>query len=155
MHELLHAEVLRPLGINARIGEELQPDDPRVPGYVGDKAKERWISPIPSDGGVDVTIADLRRWIEANLDPAATPIEETLRLAQSQHWPGPPRPVGLGWQFGANVKNIWHNGAQAGCYSLVVAAPDQRFGFGFVMNRMRDNDTEKRASELVSELVAG
>lgn len=69
----------------------------------------RWHQPLPGAGGVDCSIDDLGRWLQANVDPASTPLEDAIRLCHMPHAATPTGSIGLAWHIRNGL--TWHNGA--------------------------------------------
>jgi CubicO group peptidase (beta-lactamase class C family) len=57
-----------------------------APGYNGGKIVPNWdFDALAAAGGLKSTVADMTRFVQANLRPADTPLAEPLALAQSIH----------------------------------------------------------------------
>jgi CubicO group peptidase (beta-lactamase class C family) len=73
-------------------------------------------------GALRSNARDMLRFVEANLNPSATPIGPALELAQEIHFDSFGEHVGLGWQVRRTVQGpvfIWHNGGTGGYASFV------------------------------------
>lgn len=119
--QLLVDRVLTPASCSRpRFGEE-QPGDARAVGHVGDVPTQRWRQPLGGAGAVELGIADLAKWMKANVDPEGTPIGDALRLAQRTHIGDRRKGMGLGWN--AMNGRLWHNGGTGGFHSYCVFVP--------------------------------
>ena len=118
---LLVDRVLAPAGCaRPRFGEK-QPGEVHVVGHAGKVAVPRWRQPLAGAGGVELGIADLARWMKANLEPDTTSIGGALRLAQQPHVGDRRKGFGLGWQ--AMNGGLWHSGGTGGFQSHCAFVP--------------------------------
>ena len=126
--ELLEERVCRPLGLaKTRVFTETLPHG-YVQGYrrTGEPTPA-WTSPLPGAGGASSTIDDLLAFAAANLDPASTPIAESLEAAQAPRIDdGERMHVCLGWHIidhrdGSPI--VWHNGGTGGFRSFIALHP--------------------------------
>ena len=63
-------------------------------------------------GAIRSTTRDMLRFIQANLDPRASPLGKAIELAWKQHLPakGQAFAMGLGWHIARDEQTRWHNG---------------------------------------------
>jgi serine-type D-Ala-D-Ala carboxypeptidase/endopeptidase len=80
----------------------------RAHGYAGAERVPDWTLQVPGPGGMTSCIADMARYVRANLAPDETPLETALVLAQ--------RP--FAWVEEGDV--LWHNGGAGGFGAMVA-----------------------------------
>jgi CubicO group peptidase (beta-lactamase class C family) len=87
------------------------------------------IPALPGAGALRSTATDMLRFLEANLDPASTPLAGPLeRIQQPRHRMGRGMQVGLGWLIARSPEPagplLWHNGGTNGFRSFAAVARD-------------------------------
>jgi D-alanyl-D-alanine-carboxypeptidase/D-alanyl-D-alanine-endopeptidase len=116
------------------------------------------IPALPGAGALRSTAADMLRFLEANLDPAGTPLAAPLeRIQQPRHRMGRGMQVGLGWMVvrspGQLGPLLWHNGGTNGFRSFVGVARDRGIAVVVLSNSARSVD--RLGLRLVKELSTG
>jgi CubicO group peptidase (beta-lactamase class C family) len=84
-------------------------------------------------GGLRSTVADMLRYLRANLAPERTPLRGALESAQRDwHRIGPDRTIGLAWphRLRPGRRLTWHHGATGGFLSVI--AFDRAAGAGVI-----------------------
>jgi serine-type D-Ala-D-Ala carboxypeptidase/endopeptidase len=106
-------------------------------------------------GALRSTAADMLRFLEANLDPAGTPLAAPLeRIQQPRHRMGRGMQVGLGWLVARSPEPagplLWHNGGTNGFRSFAAVARDRGIAVVVLSNTARSVD--RLGLRLVREL---
>jgi len=86
------------------------------------RRRQRWIQPLAGPGGLQLSSADLRRWLIANVSPSSTGLREPIELAQAIYRAGRPA-TGLGW-IHASATGVVQRGrtpTAAGCIAVDAA----------------------------------
>jgi CubicO group peptidase (beta-lactamase class C family) len=150
--ELLHREVCAPLGLGstAPAGGPGGPDAGTLAqGHTRRGAPTPYwdLADLVGAGGLRSTAADVTRFVRAQLEPAATPLEQALELTQVRQ-PGSRAlsVLHLGW-MGQDVhpragggRLLWHNGGTGGFTSFVGFDPDRKVGVVALSNSARPVD---------------
>jgi CubicO group peptidase (beta-lactamase class C family) len=86
----------------------------RLSGHADGKTAGHWDMPLPGPGGVEGSIGDIARYLQACLTPPGTALGAALRLAATpQLRVDERREIGLGWIiWDGQVR--WHNGGTGG-----------------------------------------
>ena len=113
---------------------------------------------LPGAGALRSTATDMLRFLEANLDPARTPLAALLeRIQQPRHRMGRGLQVGLGWLLARSPEPagplLWHNGGTSGFRSFAAVARDRGIAVVVLSNPPRSVD--RLGLRLVRELSAG
>ena len=96
-------------------------------------------------GALRSTATDLLRFLEANLDPARSPLADQLERTQQPRLRATKRmEVGLGWliarQPGAASPVLWHNGGTGGFRSFAAVARETNGAVVVLTNTARSVD---------------
>ncbi|MBI4613086.1 MAG: serine hydrolase [Planctomycetes bacterium] len=88
------------------------------------------IPAMPGCGALKSTVADMLRFIRAELDPGGTHLEEAIRLSQQEHFQGPGGGNGLGWLIGkkGDMTILNHAGQTGGYTSFLGIVPERKAG---------------------------
>lgn len=100
---------------------------------------------FPDSGGIagaaflHSTIADMTQFLAANMEPDATPLAASLKLAQTNQAEAESRStgIGLGWQIsdpGQPEERIWKSGRTNGFTSYISFSADDSSGFVILTN---------------------
>jgi D-alanyl-D-alanine-carboxypeptidase/D-alanyl-D-alanine-endopeptidase len=150
--ELIAERIFTPLGLTDSTVATLDEDDPRSArghdqfGF----AVGPWdLAAIAPAGGIISTVADMGRWLHAQLDPDPTPLAAAIRLAHEPRVAlrlpalvrllpskvGDSR-VGLAWITTAvnERRVIWHNGGTGGFSSFLGFDPERGRGVVVLTN---------------------
>jgi CubicO group peptidase (beta-lactamase class C family) len=116
------------------------------------------IPALAGAGALRSTATDMLRFLEANLDPASTPLADQLeRIQQPRHRMGRRMEVGLGWLIfrppDQSGPVLWHNGGTSGFRSFVAAAP--RAGTAVVVLSNTARSVDRLGLQLVKALSIG
>ena len=100
------------------------------------------IPALPGAGALRSAAVDMLRFLEANLDPARTPLAASLeRIQQPRQRKGRGMQVGLGWLIarspGQRGPLLWHNGGTSGFRSFVAVARDRGIAVVVLSNTAR------------------
>lgn len=103
------------------------------------------IPALPGAGALRSTATDMLRFLEANLDPAPTPLAAQIeRIQQPRHRMGRGMQVGLGWLIVRSPEPagplLWHNGGTNGFRSFVGVARDRGIAVIVLSNTARSVD---------------
>jgi CubicO group peptidase (beta-lactamase class C family) len=143
--QLVTERICRPLGM---------PDTVIVPSpeqatrmATGHTARGRPVPPfeipaLPGAGALRSTVTDMLRFLQANLDPARTPLAAPLeRIQQPRHRKGRSAQVGLGWLIIGSPEPagplLWHNGGTTGFRSFAAVARDRGIAVVVLSNTAR------------------
>ncbi len=90
-------------------------------------------------GYLHSTLADMTRFLIANMQPDPTSLAESIRLAQTMQaeGSGPRTGVGLGWEIehpGAPTERFWKSGGTSGFTSYISFEEDGSYGFVLLSN---------------------
>ncbi|WP_180923739.1 serine hydrolase domain-containing protein [Nocardioides marinisabuli] len=143
--DLVQQRVCAPLGLVATATDDRLSDEQRsrlVPGHRRRSAPAApWpLAGMPGAGALRSTVDDLLVYLEAQLDPASTPLGEAVRLTQQ------PRvtrgqTIGLGWLRHDRPDHLWwHNGGTGGYRSFVGFVPAERVAVVVLSNHARSVD---------------
>jgi CubicO group peptidase (beta-lactamase class C family) len=107
-----------------RLVDQGNPYDPAgPPNWVLDSASL-------AAGAVSSTLADMLTFLEAQITPSSTPIEDAILLTQAR--PIPSIPMGLGWQIG---NDYFSKDGLVSCYtSFMIVDPTSAIGVVAVAN---------------------
>jgi CubicO group peptidase (beta-lactamase class C family) len=100
---------------------------------------------LPGMGALHSTSSDLARFVAAQLDPGATPLEAAIRLTQEPRARlGRVGHVGLAWMRTplprTRERMLWHNGGTGGTFGFVGLVPEARAGVVVLTNTARPVD---------------
>jgi serine-type D-Ala-D-Ala carboxypeptidase/endopeptidase len=103
------------------------------------------IPALAGAGALRSTATDMLRFLEANLDPASTPLAAQLeRIQQPRHRMGRRMEVGLGWLIFRPPDQagpvLWHNGGTGGFRSFVAVARETNTAVVVLSNIARSVD---------------
>lgn len=151
--EALTARVLDPLGLR-RTGLLDVPDGVRANG----KEAGAWnFQGIQGAGSLDSTPRDQQRWLEAWLDPEATPIAPALRLAMTPHLRrDADQQVGLAWRIRETDDGVlWqHTGSTQGYSTWIGLMPSQGIGIVLLQGRLDTEAVADAGKALLDTLLA-
>lgn len=103
------------------------------------KTADAWpLEGLPGAGALRSTAADLLTFLQAQLDPSGTPLEEAIRLTHRTP-PGGPGGMGLGWHR-AGKKVLWHNGGTGGFRTIAAFRPDAGTAVTVLVNQSSGAD---------------
>lgn len=143
--DLVQQRVCAPLGLVDTATDDRLSDEQRsrlVPGHRRRSAPAApWpLAGMPGAGALRSTVDDLLVYLEAQLDPASTPLGEAVRLTQR------PRvtrgqTIGLGWLRHDRPDHLWwHNGGTGGYRSFAGFVPAERVAVVVLSNHARSVD---------------
>lgn len=151
--------VCRPLGLGETMFE-IRADvaSRRETGHAGAGRPVRdWeLAAFAPTGGLRSTVADMVRFLRANLDPGGTNLAVALEEAQlPRRSIGAHEDVGLGWHLreeGATTI-AWHNGGTAGFGAFVAMLRDQGAGVAVLYNSPASPAVDAAVFELLSDML--
>jgi D-alanyl-D-alanine-carboxypeptidase/D-alanyl-D-alanine-endopeptidase len=140
---LVTERVLKPLGMDhTRI--KLTDDDLSrlAPGHNVDLSPvANWdLDALAGAGALRSTVNDMLTFLEANIDPASTPLKEAITAShQSQHRSdSPPGQIALGWMIAGDGRTVWHNGGTGGYHSFAAFDSEAKRGVVVLCNTSTD-----------------
>jgi CubicO group peptidase (beta-lactamase class C family) len=155
---LVRERICRPLGMPDTVVVPSAEQAARV--AVGHTRRGRPVPPfavpaLPGAGALRSTAADMLRFLEANLNPAGTPLAGPIeRIQEPRHRKGRGMQVGLGWLLvrspGPAGPLLWHNGGTNGFRSFAAVARDRGIAVVVLSNTARMVD--RLGLRLVREL---
>ncbi|HSH46393.1 MAG TPA: serine hydrolase domain-containing protein, partial [Longimicrobiales bacterium] len=135
---LLEDRVTGPLGLDRTHVPTSDNDDTAAEGHVSGEVVPYWhMDALKAAGEVRSTPADMLRFVRAQLDPAGTPLEETIRLTQETVPAVDQLSMGLGWHVVAlpDGREIYfHNGGTGGFRSFAGFVPGTGVGLVILAN---------------------
>jgi D-alanyl-D-alanine-carboxypeptidase/D-alanyl-D-alanine-endopeptidase len=148
-YERLDAErVCLPLGMADTVVDPTGDQTARL--AVGHTRRGRPVPPfrvpaLPGAGALRSTAADMLRFLEANLDPAGTPLAAQLeRIQRPRVRMGRGIEMGLGWLIvrspEPNGPMLWHNGGTSGFRSFAAVLRDRGIAVVVLSNTARSVD---------------
>ncbi len=131
-HELVRRRILRPLGLRRTVFD-VDPDAALEAGHdLSGAPVPHWHNPVLAGcGSLLSTIDDLLLFLQAQLRPDATPMEQAIRLAQEVRRASGvegDRLAGLGWMIKREGRSLvyWHNGGTAGFQAHIAFLPPKQ-----------------------------
>ena len=100
--------------------------DRMAQGYRRGRAVPDWhLGAMASAGALYSTAADLARFLQACLTPAATSLEPAIRATLTPRRPIPGGEIGLAWHHARDGDHrvIWHNGMTGGFSAMIAFDP--------------------------------
>jgi CubicO group peptidase (beta-lactamase class C family) len=156
--ELVRAEILDPLGLTETTFD-IEDRQERVAGRRSDGRTPPPVINRTLPGAVSMlsTITDIKKYIEANLEPDQTPLRDAL---EGVHLPRIKRDTnsyaGLGWVItsrgGATV--TWHNGGTSGFGSIVAFEKKHGVGIGLLVAQQHHDQMDAAAMAALTELIS-
>ena len=111
------------------------------------------VAGLPGAGALRSTADDMLSFLQAQLDPATTPMAPAITLTQQERRPGKRLGIGLGWlrvpTAGGQVM-LWHNGGTGGFRAFAGFIPAAGVGAVVLANDLRSVD--RVGVELLTEL---
>lgn len=160
--ELLIERICRPLGLSDVVIEAGGDQRARLaPGHTAEgqpRATPTYPDFAPS-GGAYGSVADLLRFVEANLAGSPAGVAPALALARRPRFrPGDGSPaVGLGWHLtdlpGSGKCSAFHTGALPGYRAYLGLVPDA--GCGVVVLANSERAIERLGTDLLDDLAGG
>ena len=145
---LVRERICRPLGIvDTLVSPSLEQAARLALGHTrrGRPVPRFQIPALAGAGALRSTATDMLRFLEANLDPASTPLAAQLeRIQQPRHRMGRRMEVGLGWLIFRPPDQagpvLWHNGGTNGFHSFVAVARETNTAVVVLSNTARSVD---------------
>lgn len=120
-------------------------DDDRsrlAPGHNADLAPAaNWdLAALAGAGALRSTVDDMLTFLQANIEPAGTPLENAIVAShQSRHRSvSPPGEIALGWMIAADGRTLWHNGGTGGYHSFAAFDATAKRGVVVLCNTSSD-----------------
>jgi D-alanyl-D-alanine-carboxypeptidase/D-alanyl-D-alanine-endopeptidase len=111
--------------------------DRKAQGHQRGRAVPDWhLGALAGAGALYSTAADLARFLQACLTPAATPLEPAIRATLTPRRPIPGGEIGLAWHHArrGDRKVIWHNGMTGGFSAMIAFDPARTLGVAALAN---------------------
>jgi serine-type D-Ala-D-Ala carboxypeptidase/endopeptidase len=119
-----------------------------LPGHSRGHEVRHWDRLLPGAGGIEATIGDLARYVQACLHPPPTLLGAALAAAQAPQLPiEPGRAQALGWIV-ADGRLRGHTGTTGGFSSCVLIEPGQGRGVAIMVSSRGYADALARAARL-------
>ncbi len=111
--------------------------DRMAQGYRQGRAVPDWhLGALADAGAFYSTAADLARFLQACLTPAATSVEPAIRATLTPRRPIPGGEIGLAWHHARDGDHrvIWHNGMTGGFSAMIAFDPARTLGVAALAN---------------------
>jgi serine-type D-Ala-D-Ala carboxypeptidase/endopeptidase len=111
--------------------------DRMAQGHQRGRAVPDWhLGALAGAGALYSTAADLARFLQACLTPAATPLGPAIRATLTPRRPIPGGEIGLAWHQArrADHRVIWHNGMTGGFSAMIAFDPARTLGVAALAN---------------------
>jgi CubicO group peptidase (beta-lactamase class C family) len=119
-----------------------------LPGHAMGREVRHWDRPLPGAGGVEATVDDLARYVQACLRPPSTPLGAALAAAQVPQVPiGAGRAQALGWIV-IDGRLRGHNGGTGGFSSCVIVDPGAGTGVAVLVSSRGYGEALAQAARL-------
>lgn len=146
-------QVLQPLDMRTA-GFDLVDRPARIPGYERNRPTPHWHHQLGGAGAIEASIDDMAAFVNAQIDPAGSPLGPALELAQAARTAGPAGgPIGLAWHHRGPV--IWHNGGTRGFGAFVAFDRQASSGVVVLTNSAHRPSTDRAGFRLLDELARG
>jgi serine-type D-Ala-D-Ala carboxypeptidase/endopeptidase len=143
--ELAEQTVLRPLGLADTVVHPSPEQSVRMAqghGLFGRPVADWYLEGLAGAGALRSTVPDLLTYLQAQLDPDATPLAAAIRRTHVPWQLGRPHTIGLGW-FRTRLPGgdlWWHNGGTGGFRSFAGFSPQHRRAVAILVNDRRSPD---------------
>jgi len=111
--------------------------DRMAQGYRRGRTVPDWhLGALAGAGALYSTAADLARFLQACLTPAATSLEPAIRATLTPRRPIPGGEIGLAWHHARDGDHrvIWHNGMTGGFSAMIAFDPARTLGVAALAN---------------------
>ncbi len=156
--ELLSDRIAKPLEMSDTV-ISLSPDQRQrlaMPHAEHGNETSTWdFADLPGAGGIRSTMADMMKFVAANLNRPQGRIGDAIELAWKQHRPsdGESFAMGLGWMIARDGQTRWHNGQTGGYHSAVFINRKLNLGVVVLANTGTVNEVDTLAEMLVQRLA--
>jgi serine-type D-Ala-D-Ala carboxypeptidase/endopeptidase len=132
--DLIAERLLEPLAMTCS-GVGAAGGGTRITGHRESRPARHWDHALPGAGGVEATISDLARYLEACLTPPEGRLGDAIRMCQRpQVRIDASRAGGLGWSIRPGQGICLHNGGTAGFTASVALRPASRQAIGALVS---------------------
>ena len=137
--------MLDPLGLNDTYPSpepEQSAQSAQGHGFRRRPAPDWRLDGLAGAGALRSTVPDLLGYLQAQLDPDATPLGPAIRLTHELLEPSRPLTIGLGW-IGSRSRSgrmYWHNGGTGGFRSFAGFLPEHGRAVVVLVNDRRSPD---------------
>ncbi|MDJ0909054.1 MAG: serine hydrolase [Woeseiaceae bacterium] len=144
--DLVRERIIEPLGMsNSGIGLTAEMNQWLVRGHDMDRnVAANWdIATLDGAGALRSDVLDMLRFIEANIGPAESDLEEAMRVTHEARGEfGRDSQIALGWIISPvdDDSIIWHNGGTGGYHSFAGFDPDRGVGVVVLSNSVDSID---------------
>ncbi len=144
--DLVRERIIEPLGMsNSGIGLSPEMNQWLVRGHDMDRnVAANWdIATLDGAGALRSDVLDMLRFIEANIGPAESDLEEAMRVTHEARGEfGRDSQIALGWIISPvdDDSIIWHNGGTGGYHSFAGFDPDRGVGVVVLSNSVDSID---------------
>lgn len=152
--QLLQERIAKPLGMTDCTVSLRKDQRQRLatPHTKFGSATQPWtFSDLPGAGGVHVTMKDMLRFAQAQLNPPTGKIGEAIELAwKQQHNADASGPaMGLGWVIAGDGQTRWHNGQTGGSHSSLFINRQLNCAVVILCNTAVKNQIDQLAMQMV------
>ncbi|WP_087008479.1 serine hydrolase domain-containing protein [Brevibacterium yomogidense] len=140
---IIGERICQPLGLNDTATEWQLTEEQRKRSAQGFRSRKRTAAPwplegLPGAGALRSTATDVLRFLQAQMEPAETPLEDAIRLTH-QTPTGGPAGMGLGWHR-AGKQVLWHNGGTGGFRTIAAFRPGDSTAVTVLVNQSAGAD---------------
>ncbi len=140
--DLVARKIFKPLGMTmSGIGYTNTMRAHRAPGFNQESGKnETWdLAALAGAGGIRSSVADMMRYLKANMGVTKTPLSAAMKTAQEPRRAiGNDTKIGLTWMTRSKPDEggaiVWHNGMTGGYASFLGFTPDGHRGVVILTN---------------------
>ena len=148
----LQQQVLAPLGLRETGLLQVPPGRDRK----GRPADPWNFEGLQGAGSIDATPADQVTWLQAWLEPEATPLAASLRLAMAEHHRRDrDQSVGLAWRIREGEVTTWqHTGSTSGYSTYIGVVPSHGLGVVVMQAQLGTDEVAEVGKQLLDQLRA-
>ncbi|HUR49537.1 MAG TPA: serine hydrolase [Acidimicrobiales bacterium] len=131
--KFLRTRFLEPLSMRCSGVRGSGMEGTELPGHTDGRAVPHWDQQLPGPGGVEATMADLLKFLQACLAPPAGDLGRAIAASQQPRVATGQRQQGLGWTI-LEGGYVWHNGGTGGFTSSAVFDPAKKRAVAVMVN---------------------
>jgi serine-type D-Ala-D-Ala carboxypeptidase/endopeptidase len=133
---LVTTRICGPLGLpDTTFAVPVPSRDRMAQGHRQGRAVPDWhLGALAGAGALYSTAADLARFLQACLAPAASPLAPAIRATLTPRQPIPGGEIGLAWHHAHRGRVIWHNGMTGGFSATIAFDPARSLGVAALAN---------------------
>lgn len=131
--EFLRTRFLAPLSMDCSGVRGFDIQGTRLDGHSDGRVVPHWDQLLPGPGGVEATMTDLLKFLQACIEPPEGPLGRAITAAQQPRLEAGKRQQGLGWTI-LDGGYVWHNGGTGGFTSSAVLDPANKRAVAVMVN---------------------